>query len=175
MRTRGTRPQLHTRTYRRKSKKKTAQPVALWMEHLMIRVSLCIFIVSYLNTFSNYCKTVLRIIKKTCVFLHWCRLRFAWCWLQTALRCWLLGFIFFRSIVSWLSYVTDHKPYFAMHKSKKSFRLMHYYVQEITSISKMSTSRAYLSCCWWIILNKIIAPAHFCNVLNHKFQFQEIK
>ena len=37
-------------------------------EYLMIRVSLGIFIVSYLNTFSDYCKTVLRIIKKKRVF-----------------------------------------------------------------------------------------------------------
>ena len=30
----------------------------------MIRVSVNIFIISYLNTFSDYCKTVLKIIKK---------------------------------------------------------------------------------------------------------------
>ena len=34
----------------------------------MIRVSLRIFIVSYLNTFLDYCKTVLRIIKNKRVF-----------------------------------------------------------------------------------------------------------
>ena len=34
----------------------------------MIRVSINIFIISYLNTFSDYCKTVLKIIKKKRVF-----------------------------------------------------------------------------------------------------------
>ena len=34
----------------------------------MIKVSLRIFTVSYLNTFSDYCKTVLRIIKNKRVF-----------------------------------------------------------------------------------------------------------
>ena len=33
-------------------------------EHLIIRVSLYIFVVSYLSTFFDDCKTVLRIIKK---------------------------------------------------------------------------------------------------------------
>ena len=61
------------------------------------------FIVSYLSTFSNYCKTILRIIKVLCFILHWCWLQFAWCWLQATLRCWLLGFSL-DPIVVWLFY-----------------------------------------------------------------------
>ena len=45
-------------------------------KHLIIRVSLCIFIVSYLSTFLIIVRQFLRIIKKTCVFFHWCRLQF---------------------------------------------------------------------------------------------------
>ena len=48
-------------------------------EHLIIRVSLCIYIVSYLRTFSNYCKTVLRIIKNVCFLYIGADSSFAWC------------------------------------------------------------------------------------------------
>ena len=78
--------------YRRKSKKKTAQPVALWIEpashwawrlskheHLIIRVFFLHLVVCYLNIFSDYCKTALRIIINVCFFYMGANSSFAWC------------------------------------------------------------------------------------------------
>ena len=94
VRTRGTGPQLRAhiggRTRRRRPNlwaygwsilviRLDIKQARTFIDQGFLRVSLCIFIVGYLNTFSNYCKTVLRIIKKTFVFFHWCRLQFAWC------------------------------------------------------------------------------------------------
>ena len=123
MRTRGISPQLHARTYRRKSKKKTAQPVALWIEpashwawrlskheHLIIRVFFFHLLVCYLNIFSDYCKTALRIIINVCFFYMGANSSFAWCWLQATLRCWLLGFILcFVVVFHWNSVVVLHQ------------------------------------------------------------------
>ena len=71
-----------------------AQPVALWMEpasnwacrlskpeYLIIRVFFFFMhlVICYLSTFSDYCKTALRIIINMCFFYTGADSNFAWC------------------------------------------------------------------------------------------------
>ena len=94
VRTRGTSPQLRTHIGGRTKRRRPnlwpygwsilvigldIKQARTFIDQGFFRVSLCIFIVGYLNTFSDYCKTVFENYKKTFVFFHWCRLQFAWC------------------------------------------------------------------------------------------------